>query len=371
MSSRNWIREYFPGGNTCQGFYSLYNDLLKKGINRTYIFKGGPGTGKSTIIKKIGNALYDQGFDIEFYYCSSDNSSLDGLAVPTLGIVILDGTAPHVIEPEVPGARDEIINLGIYWNEEILRPHVGKIKELQSNISISFNIAYRYLKEAKTTYKNWQFYHQQCLNRLQATQKKASLLEEIFANIRPKNNLSREQHLFASAITPEGPVNKYPSILQGISNLFLLLGDPGTGKSALLQKIYHKAQEKGQTIEVYRCGFSPNKIDALVFPEISSAVVKNTYPHNFSLSRTQQLEKISTYDLSTCLDKEKLKSFETDIEDTRERFWHLIGKAVKSIKNSKRNHDLLENYYARAQDFDKLNNLTEDLLLKITKYNKT
>lgn len=368
MSGSNWIREYFPGGNTCQGFYSLYSALIKKGSNRTYIFKGGPGTGKSTIIKKIGNALYNEGYNVEFYYCSSDSNSLDGLAVPDLGTVILDGTTPHVIEPEVPGARDEIINLGAYWNEEVLRPYMREIENLQNIISDSFNLTYRYLKEAKLTYENWQFYHYRCLNKLQAAQNTVKLLDEIFEGIPAGNALSKEQHLFASAITPEGPVNKYSSVLQNISNLYLLMGDPGTGKSTMLQKMYHKAQEKGLTIEAYHCGFSPERLDALVLPEINLAVVKNTYPHIFSLSRTQYLEKISNYDLSTCLDKEKLKSFEPDIEDARERFWHLIGKAVRSIKNSKRNHDLLERYYVRAQNFDKLNKLADDILQKILKY---
>lgn len=54
--------------------------------------------------------------------------SLDGVAVPHAGLLILDGTAPHIVDPEIPGARDSIINLGECLNEPAMRPRLSPIR---------------------------------------------------------------------------------------------------------------------------------------------------------------------------------------------------------------------------------------------------
>ena len=112
------IKNYFPGGNTPAGFYSFYQYLPYK-TDQVFIIKGGPGTGKSTLMKKIGYLMQEKGYDLEFHWCSSDNDSLDGVVIPRLGTAIFDGTAPHLIDPLHPGAVDTIINLGDYWDSTI------------------------------------------------------------------------------------------------------------------------------------------------------------------------------------------------------------------------------------------------------------
>ena len=47
------VSEYFPGANTPEGFYSYYSDILKPDeTEHKIILKGGPGTGKSSLMKK-------------------------------------------------------------------------------------------------------------------------------------------------------------------------------------------------------------------------------------------------------------------------------------------------------------------------------
>ena len=63
-------RHMFPGGNTPLGFYSYYDYIIDKTTaNRLFILKGGPGTGKSTLMKKIGYELASKGYHIEFMHC--------------------------------------------------------------------------------------------------------------------------------------------------------------------------------------------------------------------------------------------------------------------------------------------------------------
>lgn len=89
------LKSYFPGGNTSQGFYSLYNHMIGSDANRILVIKGGPGVGKSTFMRAIGEAMLEKGYDVEYHCCSSDNGSLDGVVIPALKIALVDGTAPQ------------------------------------------------------------------------------------------------------------------------------------------------------------------------------------------------------------------------------------------------------------------------------------
>lgn len=105
------ILRYFADGNTALGYFSLFESNLQ-GLRRIFILKGGPGTGKSSLMKAIGAEWAERGYPIELIHCSSDKDSIDGVIIPALGVGIVDGTAPHVIEPKAPGAAREYVNLG-------------------------------------------------------------------------------------------------------------------------------------------------------------------------------------------------------------------------------------------------------------------
>jgi DNA replication protein DnaC len=62
------IRYGYPGGNTCRGFYSFFA-LGLKNMERIFILKGGPGTGKSTLMRKIGLEMAERGFNVDFWQC--------------------------------------------------------------------------------------------------------------------------------------------------------------------------------------------------------------------------------------------------------------------------------------------------------------
>ena len=122
------IRHLFPGNNTAQGFFSFYRYILpQEQAKRIFCLKGGPGTGKSSFMKKLGNHFYNLGYNIEFHHCSSDPNSLDGIVIKELNVAVLDGTSPHVVDPIHPGAVDEVINLGDAFNTDLLESHKNEI----------------------------------------------------------------------------------------------------------------------------------------------------------------------------------------------------------------------------------------------------
>ncbi|MCS4455740.1 hypothetical protein JTT01_05220 [Clostridium botulinum] len=54
----NQSKHFFAGGNTAEGFYSLFNNIIDiNNANRIIYLKGGPGTGKSSLMKSIADFL--------------------------------------------------------------------------------------------------------------------------------------------------------------------------------------------------------------------------------------------------------------------------------------------------------------------------
>ena len=97
--SKGKIIRYFPGNNTPDGYYSFFNNIIPwKKAKRIIIIKGGPGVGKSTMIRNITNKLVERGLDIELLHCTADSNSLDGLIVRDHNIAVVDGTSPHMID---------------------------------------------------------------------------------------------------------------------------------------------------------------------------------------------------------------------------------------------------------------------------------
>ncbi|MBR4761571.1 MAG: hypothetical protein IK086_02935, partial [Clostridia bacterium] len=105
-------QRFFLAANSAEGFVSHFADCYIPGDWHAYIVKGGPGTGKSGLMKYIAAKAANSGHKVVFCPCSSDPDSLDAVIVSDLKTVVLDGTAPHTVEPRLPGACENIINTG-------------------------------------------------------------------------------------------------------------------------------------------------------------------------------------------------------------------------------------------------------------------
>lgn len=112
---------FFLGANTPGGFVGYIDDLYDaKDGWQAYIIKSGPGTGKSSLMRAVLDKLTDLGQEAEVICCSSDPNSLDGVLFPAQKMCILDGTAPHVIEPSYWGAVEQIIPLASCMDTALL-----------------------------------------------------------------------------------------------------------------------------------------------------------------------------------------------------------------------------------------------------------
>lgn len=143
---------YFAAANSFYGFVSLFSEIFDPdGFCKIYILKGGPGTGKSTLMRRISDFASQKLIDCEEIYCSSDTSSLDGVILTNKDkrIAVIDGTKPHMQDPIYPGAVDEIVNLSEGFNIAALEERRDDIESLVKLKSKEYNSAYTYLSSAE------------------------------------------------------------------------------------------------------------------------------------------------------------------------------------------------------------------------------
>lgn len=140
---------YFVACNSKNGFFSYYKECFEDSrIRRLFAIKGGPGTGKSRFMRDVAEYGAAQGCEVEHIYCSSDPDSLDGVILDRgdgFCVALLDATAPHVYEPSRVGVRDEMVNLGAFWDHAALARQEREIEALNAAKRAAYQRAYHHL----------------------------------------------------------------------------------------------------------------------------------------------------------------------------------------------------------------------------------
>lgn len=148
------INSIFAAANSFQGFKSLFKSTFNcKDYDKIFIVKGGPGTGKSTLMKNVVKKIKNRSeAQITQIFCSSDPASLDGIIIECNDrkIALLDGTAPHTHDPSVPMLCEEIINTAKGLSEVKLREKREEIFLLNEAKKKAYDKGYSYLRLAGT-----------------------------------------------------------------------------------------------------------------------------------------------------------------------------------------------------------------------------
>lgn len=141
-------RALFAAANSGEGFKSFYGEIFSpKQLLRRYLIKGGAGSGKSTLLRRVADMANARGHQVDYYYCSSDYTSLDGIVIDGK-VAMIDSTAPHAVEPDVVGAVDEIVDTGLFWDSRMLASKRELIETLSNRKRECYRAAYRYLEAA-------------------------------------------------------------------------------------------------------------------------------------------------------------------------------------------------------------------------------
>lgn len=361
MSYNKNVPQFFLGANSPSGFFSYFNQLYyPKDGWFCYILKGGPGTGKSSLMKQIARSASEKGIEPELLYCSSDPASLDAVILNELKISIVDGTAPHCMDPIYPGISDKIIDLGKYWDENKLRANKTEILKNLNRNSLFHKRAKGYLNAYRGIKISQEAILSVAVNTEKINEFSKRLTKRLFKRISLKKG--KETIRFISAITPAGMIF-FESTVALMSNEIYVIDDKYSAVGSLILKlIKENAVNLGH--DVISC-YSPlapeSELECIIFPQNKLALAVST--PNYPLNKLKSLGK--KINATRFLDKENISNNLKLLNSDRKIECELLNAAVKNLSRAKEIHDNIERFYVPAMNFTEVDKLSSKLAKEI------
>lgn len=338
------LQKFFLGANSCTGFVSHFADSYSAAAGwRAYLIKGGPGTGKSSLMKYLAARGYDSGERPVLCPCSSDPMSLDGVLFEKRKIALLDATAPHIVEPTLPGACEQIINLGDFWDSKQLRRNAAAISAATEQNRRLHKTAAGFLKAAGQILEGSLDLADSCTDRART----AAAAERYAHRYLPeKGGTGKEWVRFLQGITPLGIVT-YADTIRNFYPERVILSDPYGGVSAVFMRTVRAcALAAGYEIITVKNAFLPERlIDHILVPELGLAFVTE----NPTLKLDGDERRIHARRFT---DAAGLHAVRQRLQFRKKVARELLSAACETLACAKTAHDGLEKYYVSAMDFE-------------------
>lgn len=347
---------YFLGAMTTNGFSTDFGKIIADEKIFTYILKGGAGTGKSSLMKKIAE-VFENSEHIERYYCSSDPNSLDAIVIRGLNVAIVDGTSPHVFDPIVPGVRQKIINLGDYWDEEKLKTNEKAIADVTFANKSMLARAKRFSSAVSNIYSDTYQIGSDCM----MSDKLDSFIERFKKKILGKkgSGIGEKTYRQLTALTEYGFLT-FTETLEDYLDIYYLSDEYYAVTNYLITVLADEATLRGYNVIVCLSQmFNNTSYEHLLIPELGIALVSGDGIGQKDLLNSKNLNLTRFYDKKLISQRKvRLKMNKSACKD-------LTEEAVRTIRMAKEIHDEIENFYISAMDFEKINLITEKIISEI------
>ena len=347
---------FFLGANTPQGFVSFFDELYEPlGDWQVYIIKGGPGSGKSTLMKKAAAAFEELGYFVERIYCSGDPGSLDAVILPDIRACIADGTAPHVLDPKYPGALETIVNMGECWDTELLRKNATEIKMLSGAVSALFERSAKFLNAASSLQGDTLRLVQNCTDGAKIIRYASRLAHREFK--KQRGTAGKEHKRFLSAVSSDGVVIHFETLYSLCDRFYVIEDEYGAVSPILLDYLKNYALTAGYDVISCWCPMAPkDKIDHLIIPDLGLCFFTSNAVHKPEFEPTQRIHA------RRFIDMEELKKCRHRIGFNRKASIELISESVRLLNEAKSLHDTLETFYTLSMNFEAANQKTETVI---------
>lgn len=359
------IINYYGDGNTAKGYKSLQKSNLE-GLDRIVILKGGPGIGKSTLMKKIGWEWVDKGYQVEFMHCAFENDSISGVIIPKLKLAIIEGIEQNSIVNNRSEFIEEYINLDTACDYKSLEQHKDELLEMAIEKQEKLKSAYECFDKALSIHDEWEKIYLDNISFEKANEITAQL-EKMFFEDKKFDKKSVVCHRFLGGATPIGPVDFINSLTADLGKRYFIKGRPGTGKSTLLKKLVSNAEKKGIDVEVYHCGFDPDSLDMIIIRELDFAIFDSTAPHEY-FPELESDEIVDMYDLTITPGTDE--KYAQELEMIVQRYKLKINEGTSFLSKAKSIHDEVEKIYSEATNFEKVEKIRKDINAEIEKIHK-
>ncbi|MGE4277306.1 MAG: hypothetical protein AB7E30_09065 [Lawsonibacter sp.] len=352
--------QYFLGANAPTGFYSLYPELIHPETARAiYILKGGPGCGKSTLMRRIGARMEEEGFDTEYILCSGDPDSLDALMLPQLNVALVDGTAPHVVEPKYPGVVERYVNLGDCYQSDALADLRPDIMACMSGCKSCYQRAYRCLGASAEVFEDMR----STLLTDALSKKLAKRAHGILSReLKPKKGAGtgKIKQRFLGAVTHKGPMCLFDTALAQCPRVYELVDNYSLAHEMLIH-LLSGAVAGGYDVVACSDPMAPDHLAHLLVPEAGLAFLTSTDSLSFPGKPYRRIR------LDAAAGSELLRRNRPRLRFARKVSAALMEEAVDSLAQAKAIHDELEALYNPFVDFSLVEQIAQTIGDKILK----
>ena len=338
---------YFAALNTGQGFISFFREIFDS-IETVYVIKGGSGTGKSRFMREVAEAARGKGHAVEEFLCSSDPTSLDGIVINGLGVAVLDGTAPHIHEPTLIGAREHFVDLSAFLDGKYLKSKRYEISALCASKNRRYQQIYEYLGIIYALDRS--------IKRLALNAFESEKLEKAVARslLYTTKSVKYEKRVrIRSAVSSEGHIvlNSYA---RKAKKRFAISDLCGLG-SMYMKSLLDKSDKLGASVEVSYSPYDPESPDAIFYPDTSVA---------FYLGSEGDYDE-EIINMRRFVDDDRLRPFKPEIRSVNRLKNSVIERMNFDFCSAKRLHNSLEEIYSSAMDFDRKESFTKAFINEI------
>lgn len=352
------IKHYFVCANTAKGFKNYFSNSTQS-LNKVFILKEGSSKGKSTIMKKIGKEFEKLQYDVEYIHCSFEPDIIEGVIIPKLDVGIVDSNISINTEFNV----QENVNLLNSLDLSKLEVHKKDVLDSEKNIKQYCEKAYAEFSKGLKIHDEWEKIYIENMNFIKADK----LTEEITTKLLGStylNKTSLVKERFFGGSTPYGTMDFVENITSDIVRRYFIKGRPGSGKSTMLKKILAEAKNRGIDAHVYHCGFDPDSLDMLLFPELNLCIFDSTAPHEYFPSRNGD-SVIDMYE--ELINPGTDEAFEEQLKDIVNRYKLCTKKGIEYLSMAKYYRDQVEKLYIESTDFKVVDEIYIDIFEKIIK----
>ncbi|MGI6119804.1 MAG: hypothetical protein ACOYIB_04405 [Desulfosporosinus sp.] len=277
MRNKTGVRHYFAEGMTTRGYISLLPNMMPS-WKRVYVLLGGPGTGKSTLIKITGLEMLDRGYGVDFLRSVREPDSMAGFIMPQIGLVMLDAMKVSPLHWQAPGVVEKFVDFSIFCDElklEKQRSQIFKIQKLLQELQAT--LEEELAAELGSLLKNQVSKRQIEKEYLSWSLGNSAGVKVKKEQIGPwplaKNALRLLQKsvvipYFLHGLTAEGWLNLAPHFLADFDQIRL----EGDETLDALDWVLREAQQLGQVIEIVLHPLNPDEVIGIVFPERHLAI---------------------------------------------------------------------------------------------------
>lgn len=148
-------RHLFANAITPEGA-THYLDTIIKPCRRVYVIAGKPGTGKSTLLRKVATAAQERGYAVELYHCSLDPNKVEHVVIPALSVALTKSIEPHAYQP---ATGDTVIDMNECLHPALVEKYRYLVTENQGIFADLFARAIRFIARAKEAHDEIEQYY--------------------------------------------------------------------------------------------------------------------------------------------------------------------------------------------------------------------